>query len=36
VNATADVVKELVTQHKAMYDHMGTMHQQMMSGMMHK
>jgi hypothetical protein len=36
VNATADVVKELVAQQKAMYDHMGTMHQQMMSGMMHK
>jgi hypothetical protein len=33
VNATVDVVKELVAQHKAMYDHMGTMHQQMMSGM---
>jgi Spy/CpxP family protein refolding chaperone len=36
VNATADVAKELVAQHKAMYDRMGTMHQQMMSGMMHK
>ena len=39
VNATADVVKELVTQNKAMHDHIGQMHQQMMSGrgmMMHK
>jgi hypothetical protein len=38
VNATADVVKELVSQHKAMHDRMGQMHQQMMGkrGMMHR
>ena len=39
VNATADVVKELVVQHKAMHDRMGQMHQQMMGRrgmMMHK
>jgi Spy/CpxP family protein refolding chaperone len=34
-NATADVVKELVAQRKAMCDRMGNMHQQMMSGMTH-
>lgn len=35
VNATAAVVNELVRQHKAMHEHMGQMHQQMMGrGMM--
>src|SRR6266496_1859699 len=32
VDATAAVVKELVSQHRAMCDRMGDMHQQMMSG----
>ena len=32
VNATGDVVRELVAQHKAMHTRMGQMHQQMMSG----
>lgn len=38
VAAIAAVVTELATQHKAMHEHMGHMHQQMMSGgmMMHK
>ena len=32
VNAVAAVVSELVRQHKAMHEHMGQMHQQMMGG----
>jgi hypothetical protein len=32
VNAVAAVVNELVGQHKAMHEHMGHMHQEMMGG----
>jgi hypothetical protein len=32
VDAVAAVVTELVSQHKAMHDHMGQMHQMMMGG----
>lgn len=32
INAVAVVVTELARQHKAMHEHMGQMHQQMMSG----
>jgi hypothetical protein len=32
VNAVAAAVNELVRQHKAMHEHMGQMHQQMMGG----
>jgi hypothetical protein len=32
INAVAAVVNELVQQHKAMHEHIGQMHQQMMGG----